>query len=71
MFAKRSLILCGALALAGPAFAADPSAASATTRDARMDAALKDFESGKAPMAVPMPAPPASSHGMKKHPPAK
>jgi len=68
MFATRSLILCSAIAMAAaaPAFAADQPGATSTTRTERMDAALKDFESGKAAMTVPMPAAASSSHGMKK-----
>ena len=63
MFPIRSVLVLSLIALAAPAFAADPPPQS--TRDERMDAALKDFESGKPPMVVPMPAPPA--HAMKSH----
>lgn len=69
MSATRTLLAFGLLVLAAPVFAADQ--ATQTTRDERMEAALKDYTSGKAAMTarVPPPAPRNMKHNQSaKHP---
>ena len=64
MISARTVLFIGLTALAIPAFAAD-TATTSTTREDRMRSAYEDFQSGKAPMAVPEKKTP--THSGAKH----
>ena len=65
MVISRIAIVLGVLGLMAPALAAAQT--DKTTREERMDAALKDYQSGKPAMTAPMPPSPQSTK-TQKHP---